>query len=56
LKGYSTGKVGTFPQNALAIVNEWGTASEVLEVVDYIQQMVKEKFWVDLTPEAVYVN
>ncbi|GHV23010.1 UDP-N-acetylenolpyruvoylglucosamine reductase [Bacteroidia bacterium] len=44
LKGYSTGKVGTFPQNALAIVNEGGTAGEVLAVVDYIQQTVKEKF------------
>ncbi|MDR0859575.1 MAG: UDP-N-acetylmuramate dehydrogenase [Candidatus Peribacteria bacterium] len=44
LKGYSTGKVGTFPQNALAIVNESATASEVVALVDYIQQTVKEKF------------
>jgi UDP-N-acetylmuramate dehydrogenase len=56
LKGYRTGKVGTFLNNALAIINASGTADEVLAVVDHIQQTVKEQFGIELQPEAVYVK
>jgi UDP-N-acetylenolpyruvoylglucosamine reductase len=56
LKGYWTGKVGTFPKNALVLINASGTADEVLAVVDHIQQTVKEKFEIELQPEAVYVH
>ncbi|MDR2415253.1 MAG: hypothetical protein LBD75_01190 [Candidatus Peribacteria bacterium] len=53
LKGYSKGKVGTSPQNALVIINEGGTAAEVLEVMEHIQSVVKEQFGVELQPEVV---
>jgi UDP-N-acetylmuramate dehydrogenase len=55
LKGYSNGKAGTSPNHALIVINEWGSADDVLEVVEHIQQVVKEKFMIDLVPEVVYV-
>ena len=44
LKGYSNGKAGTSPHHALIVVNDGGSASDVLEVVEYIKQQVQEKF------------
>jgi UDP-N-acetylmuramate dehydrogenase len=55
LKGYSNGKAGTSPHHALIVINEGGSASDVLEVVEHIQAAVKEKFGVELIPEVVYV-
>jgi UDP-N-acetylmuramate dehydrogenase len=56
LKGYWNGKVGTSPKNALVLINASGTADEVLAVVNHIQQTVKDKFGIELQPEAVYVH
>lgn len=44
LKGYSNGKAGTSPNHALVIINEGGSAHDVLEVVEHVQTTVKEKF------------
>jgi UDP-N-acetylmuramate dehydrogenase len=55
LKGYSNGKAGTSPQHALVVINDGGTAQDILEVVGHIQQTVNEQFGVVLEPEVVYV-
>jgi UDP-N-acetylmuramate dehydrogenase len=55
LKGYSNGKAGTSPNHALIIVNQWGSANDVLVVVKHIQGKVKEMFGIELRPEVVYV-
>ncbi|MDD2536896.1 MAG: UDP-N-acetylmuramate dehydrogenase [Candidatus Absconditabacteria bacterium] len=55
LKGYSNGKAGTSSKHALIVINEGGSAEDVLEVVEHIQIVVKEKFGVALKPEVVYI-
>jgi UDP-N-acetylmuramate dehydrogenase len=55
LKGYSNGKAGISQKHALIVVNDGGSAKEVLEVVQHVQTKVKEIFGVELTSEAVYV-
>lgn len=54
LKWYSNWKAWTSPQHALIVINEWGTAKDVLDVVEHIQTKVKEMFGVELVPEVVY--
>ncbi len=54
LKGFREGDVGTYPLQALVLVN-YGTATgkDVLQVAQKIQTIVKEKFGVLLEPEPV---
>lgn len=49
------GKVGTYQYHALVIVNEWGTAQEIVNFASSIQNKVKDIFWVWLEPEVNYV-
>ncbi|MDR3267229.1 MAG: UDP-N-acetylenolpyruvoylglucosamine reductase, partial [Tannerella sp.] len=56
-KGKREGNVGTYPQQALVIVNYGGASGE--EIVSYaekIQKAVKEKFYIELVPEVKYVQ
>ncbi|PSL15140.1 UDP-N-acetylmuramate dehydrogenase [Marinobacterium halophilum] len=52
LKGYRQGNVGTYPEQALVVVN-WGRGNrtEVEQLADYIQQQVMARFGVWLEPE-----
>lgn len=53
LKGYRKGKVGTYPKQALALVNYGGaSAKEVTEFAKMIQDMVKEKTGIELEWEV----
>ena len=45
----------TYEKHALILVNEWWTASDVLDAMHHIQNGVKDKFWVNLDPEVVLV-
>jgi len=45
----------TYEKHALILVNEWWNADDVLEAMHYIQNSVKDKFWVMLEPEVVLV-
>ena len=45
----------TYSKHALILVNEWWTAGDVLDAMRYIQNCVKNKFWVRLEPEVVLV-
>lgn len=52
-KGRRIGNAGTYPKQALVIVNYGGaTGSEVLAVARAIQADVREKFGIDLEPEV----
>ena len=48
-------KAWTYEKHALILVNEWWNADDVLNVMHYIQDCVKDKFWVILEPEVVLV-
>jgi len=48
-------KAWTYRKHALILVNEWWNADDVLEAMHYIQECVKDKFWVMLQPEVVLV-
>jgi UDP-N-acetylmuramate dehydrogenase len=51
-KGFVHGNVGLSSKHTLAIINRGGgTAREVLELVQMIQQKVREKFGVEIQPE-----
>ena len=45
----------TYDKHALILVNEWWSADDVLEAMHYIQNSVKDKFWVVLDTEVVLV-
>lgn len=45
----------TYKKHALILVNGWWNADDVLEAMHYIQNSIKEKFWVQLEPEVVLV-
>ena len=49
------GTTWTYQKHALILVNEWWNADDVLEAMHYIQDCVKNKFWVRLEPEVVLV-
>lgn len=54
LKGVRDGEVGTYPQQALVLVNYGeATGEAILAFAKKIQQIVKEKFGVELEPEPV---
>lgn len=56
LKGYSNGKAWTSEKHALILINQGGTAQDILEVANHIQTTVFQTFWVELHPEVVYVS
>ena len=56
-KGYVKGNVGLSTNHTLAIINRGGaTAKDVIELMREIQAAVKEKFFVELKPEPVFVG
>lgn len=56
-KGKWNWKVWTYKTHALILVNEWdATWSDVSEFAKEIQDSVKSKFWVNLDPEAIFVE
>jgi len=56
-RGYVYGNVGTSTKHALAIINRvGGTASEISELKEMIQQRVFETFGIALRPEPVFVG
>lgn len=53
LKGITQWAVGTYKNHALVLVNHgWGTGEQLLELAQYIQSTVYEKFKVTLEPEV----
>lgn len=46
----------TYEKHALILVNEWWNNDDVLDAMHYIQNCVKNKFWVRLEPEVVLVR
>ncbi|MEI6238281.1 MAG: UDP-N-acetylmuramate dehydrogenase [bacterium] len=56
LKGMSVGRVGTYGNQALVIVNEGGTASEVLSFAGSIEKIVKEKTGITIEREVELVG
>ena len=55
-KGRTMGKAGVWPRNALVLYNAGGcTGTEVVALAREIQQDVKQKFGVALTPEAIII-
>jgi len=56
-KGYRRGRVGISTKHTLAIVNRGGaTARELLDLMHEIQERVRERFGVGLTPEPVFIG
>lgn len=56
-RGYAKGCAGISSKHTLSLINRGGaTASDVLALVDEIQQVVAEKFGVQLVPEPIFVG
>jgi UDP-N-acetylmuramate dehydrogenase len=56
-KGFVHGHVGISTKHTLAIINRGGgTAGEVRELVEMIQEKVREKFGIDLHPEPNFIG
>jgi UDP-N-acetylmuramate dehydrogenase len=56
-RGYVYGNVGTSSKHALAIINRGGgTAREIVELKEIIQQRVFELFGIRLTPEPMFIG
>ena len=56
-KGKQLGRVGVYPQQALVLYNLGGcTGEEVKQLANAIQQSVKEKFDIELEPEAIFIE
>lgn len=56
-KWKSDGKVGTYKSHALVLVNEWyANGKDVMNFANQIQEEVKEKFEIELWPEAIFVE
>jgi len=57
VKGYSRGCVGLSSRHALALINRGGaTAEALLDLMRDIQETVRSRFDVELTPEPVFVG
>ena len=55
-KGKTKGRAGVWPKNALVLYNAGGcTGEDVAALAKEIQQDVKQKFGVDLEPEALII-
>ncbi len=55
-KGRTQGRAGVWPQNALVLYNAGGcSGGEVVALAQAIQQDVKDKFGVQLEPEAIII-
>lgn len=53
LKGYQIGDIACYQQQPLVLVNQGqGTAAELLQLIELIQQSVLDKFQVQLEPEV----
>ena len=53
LKGYRSGSVGVHDRQALVLVNYGGaTGGEVIELARYVQEQVKARFGVEISPEV----
>jgi len=51
------GKVGTYKTHALVLVNEWkASGKDVMDFAKQIQDGVKNKFGIELWPEAIFVG
>ena len=56
-KGFIHGNVGLSSKHTLAVINRGGgTAREVVELVQMIQDGVREKFGIDIHPEPIFVG
>ncbi|HEX8172773.1 MAG TPA: UDP-N-acetylmuramate dehydrogenase [Thermoanaerobaculia bacterium] len=56
-KGFTHGNVGLSTKHTLAVVNRGGgTAREVVELVQMVQQRVRERFGVELHPEPNFIG
>jgi len=56
-RGYVFGNVGTSTKHALAIINRGGgTAREIVELKNLIQERVLDRFGVALAPEPIFVG
>ena len=56
-KWQNDGKVGTYRNHALILVNEWpATGQDVKNFANQIQTKVKETFGIELWPEAIFVE
>ncbi|KGN95312.1 UDP-N-acetylmuramate dehydrogenase [Porphyromonas crevioricanis] len=56
LRGYRNGAVGVWDRQALVLCNYGGgTGTQIGELASHVQQVVKEKYEVDLQPEVNYV-
>jgi len=56
-RGYVYGNVGTSSKHALAIINRGGgTAGEIVELKEIIQQRVFDSFGIRLTPEPMFIG
>jgi len=56
-KGFVHGNVGLSSKHTLAVINRGGgTAREVTELVEMIQDGVREKFGVEILPEPIFVG
>lgn len=57
LKGSSFGKVGTYKNNALVLVNEGdATFEDIIEAQEKIKEAVKEKFGIELEREPILIK
>ena len=55
-KGKWNWKVWTYKNHALILINEWNAKwQDVLDFSSEVQQTIKNKFWVHLTPEAILI-
>lgn len=56
-KGFTRGNVGLSTKHTLAIVNRGeGTAAEVVELVELIQEKVREAFGIEMHPEPNFIG
>ena len=52
LKGYTVGGAQVSEKHAGFVINKDGTASDILELIDYVRNTVREKTGVELEPEV----
>jgi UDP-N-acetylmuramate dehydrogenase len=56
-KWKNNGKVGTYKNHALILVNEWpATGQDIKDFAKEIQTSVQDRFDVLLEPEAIFVE